>query len=198
MVHRDLVKMSFISFKRQLSADLERLSSCNHGNKSTASPKSASAFRKLGSTSQNRIKPVRRTEAGIRNRNPKQGWVPVPPPPSRLEFFPPFLDGRTQSDWISDDDEILRHQNCSFTVDRNRVFLPGTKTVPGFSYLRNSALLDRTSGGTLDTSNWRRRFRTRFEIPDRRKEPTVRLVVNLPKTDMVRPVVTFSYKHGKI
>ena len=266
--------MSFISFKRQLSADLERMSSRNHGNKSAIYPQSASTFRKLGNTSQNWTKPVRRIKPDERNRNSKQGCVPAPPPPSRREILPPFLENRKQGDCTSEDD-ILRHnivenysdyyqirsfspdrpditaknrlrystvdslysrgllskrenvlerklsstmdqnaarafltrrenifsQNCSSAEDvksRHRVFLPSKKKISGFSYHRNTALPGNRSDGTLAASNClRRRFGTRYEIADRGKEPTIRLVVNLPKIEMVKPV-TFSYKHGKL
>ena len=104
--------MSFVSFKRQLSADLERMSSANHGNRNLSYPKSASTFRKLGSTLKNRNKPVRKIKE-IKNRSPILECVPVAPPPSRLELFPPFIE--TRSDWTTENDEILRGnvvENC--------------------------------------------------------------------------------------
>lgn len=237
--------MSFVSFKRQLSADLERISSRNHGNKTTAYPKSASAFRKLGSTAQNRTKPVRGIKQDARNRNQMRECVPVPPPPSRRELFPPFLDDTKQCNWMDEDDELLRQniaENCSkhspsvaklclpdwqsalvdksskyppinlrrsrgfipsqqnvFEGERScrlgqnaaRVFLPGRTKVPTFSCSKSSTLLGKNSGGILDSG----RPTTRYQISDRRKEPTIRLVVNLPKPERVKPFVMFSYKH---
>ena len=237
--------MSFMSFKRQLSADLERMSSRNDGNKTTAYPKSASTFRKLGSTAQKRTKPIRGIKQDMRNRNQMQKCVPVPPPPSRRELFPPFFDETKQRDWTDEDDELLREniaENCSkyspsiaklclldcqsALVEKcseyppinlcrfrgylpsqpnvlegersprmgkiaDRAFLPGRPKVPAFSCSKNSTLVGKNSGKISDSD----RLTTRYQISDLRKEPTIRLVVNLPKPETMKPVVMFSYKH---
>jgi hypothetical protein len=237
VIRSDFKKMSFISFKRQLSADLERMTSRSHGN--MAYPKSATTFRKLGSTSHNRTKPVRRIKTS--KINPKQSCVPVPPPPSRREHVRPFLNDRKLRDCMSEDGQISRdnmaescsncypaiyssnivvesnlgypttrllnswarlftRENPSPTKGRNapganvpntryRVVSPGMKNLPGFSYPRNSAL--------LCNSSWRT-IRARYGMADRRKEPTIALVVNLPKIEMAEPAVTLAYKHGKL
>ena len=215
--------MSFISFKRQLSADLQRMSSHHHGNRTTACPKSASVIRKLGRTAPNPSKPARGIKQGTRNRNRKGESVlePVPPPPSRRELFPPFCDGRKQCDWTSEGDELLRQniaENCSnkylpigklrlpdwqnthheclkyplINVRMSRGVLPtrqnvpGQPKVPGFSYPNSGKILRS------------RRPTAKCQISDWRKEPAIRLVVNLPKPEVTKPFVLFSYKHGKI
>ena len=102
--------MSFISFKRKLSADLERMTSGNHENKNIGYPKSATTFRKLGSTSHSATKPVRRIKSS--QINTKQGDFPVTPPPSRREHVQPFLNDRKQCDFTNEDGQISR---CSRT-----------------------------------------------------------------------------------
>ena len=239
--------MSFVSFKRKLSADLERMMSGNHENKNMTYPKSATTFRQLGSTSLNTTKRVRRMKSS--QINPKQGDVPVTPPPSRREHVQPFLNDRKPSDFPDEDGQMSRGsissnyypaifrtlnssrypmigllksrdrlsprenvaertsssaKNQSFggvnVFDtRYKVVFPSKKNLPGLSYPRNSALLYNSSLENLSTSNclWRG-LGARFEKSDRRKEPTITLVVSLPKIETAEPAVTLAYKHGKL
>ena len=251
--------MSFISLKRKLSADLERMTSGNYENKNMAYPKSATIFRKLGSTSHNATKPARRIKSS--QINPEQGDVPVTPPPSRREHVQPFLNDRKLGDFTNEDGQISRcsmtrcsnyypaiyrtflpdssnipiesslrqtmiellnskgrssprenvaERTLSSTKDQNfagvnvfdtryKVVFPSKKNLPGLSYPRNPALPYNSSLENLSTSNcfWRR-LGARYDKADRRKEPTITLVVSLPKIEMAEPVVTLAYKHGKL
>ena len=100
--------------------------------------------------------------------------------------YPP-INGRMSRGGLPSRQNVLEgERSCRMGRNATRVFSPGQAKVPAFSYPNSGKILRS------------RRPTAKRQISDWRKEPAIRLVVNLPKPEVTKPFVLFSYKHGKI
>lgn len=253
------VRMSFVTYKRKVSADLERMSCRRPRDLSTTQSKSASIFRKLGTTP-----PRASGSAVLRPKDRRRMLVPVPPPPSRLNLYPPYWDLGKLRDWTRETEtfvlkkcgnsssksmipplsflgkepqrryssdrqsKLLTYkEGCKKNVkemsgDNNGEFLPKHMRGNKRRTHRQSAMRMASHGGSAsemsshDASPFnqfmsgrlfdfsalsRDNLYTGNVFTDRKKVPTIRLVIDVPfgkaKLEKPQTAVTFSYTNTR-